>query len=371
MKALILSCNTGQGHNTAGRAVLEELHGRGIAAEMHDALAFGGKKTSAVVSGGYVKITQQNPRLFGGLYRAGTLISNPRLKSPVYYANALYAAKLEDFIVQNGFDTILSPHLFPAEALTFLRKKRGLRVKSYGIATDYTCSPFWEETDVDIFFIPHRSLRAEYEGKGFAPSRLVETGIPVSKAFREKKPMREARDLLKLPQELPLYLVMSGSMGFGDVPDIVAHLLSLGGERLRVLVLTGHNDRLTERLGARFGVDSRVMPVGYTKKVALYMDACNVTLTKPGGLTSTEAAVKNIPFVHTAPIPGCETINAQFLGGLGVSIPTGTPLESARAAVLLNTDASLRERQLDSQRAQINARAAQDIVDYLIMNADD
>ena len=366
MKALILSCNTGQGHNTAGRAVLEALLARGIDAEMKDTLAFGGQKTSSYVSGSYISITQHVPRLFGQMYRAGATISNPYIKSPVYFANKLYADKLCDYIAQQGIDTVVCPHLFPAEALTYLRGKQGLKVRCYGVATDYTCTPFWEETDVDLFFIPHERLRAEYEKKGFAPERLMVTGIPVSRVFREKVDMATARKQLELPKEGRLFLLMSGSMGFGDVPDIVARLLALGDDAMRVLVLTGHNDRMTRVLKQRFGEDARVLPVGYTKQVALYMDACDVTLTKPGGLTSTEAAVKNVPFVHTAPIPGCETENQRFFGELGVALPTKTPLESAQAALLLCADGELRSRQLKCQREQINARAADDIVDAML-----
>lgn len=369
IKALILSCNTGQGHNTAGRAVLEALHGYGVEAEMKDALAFGGKKTSVAISGGYVKLTQTNPGAFGKLYRAGAVISNPHFKSPVYYANAMYASRLEAYIVENGFDTVIHPHLFPAEALTYLRQKRGLKVKSYGVATDYTCSPFWEETDIDLFFIPHAELRMEYQSKGFAPERLMETGIPVSRAFRKKTPMTAARQALGLSQEDELCLLMTGSMGFGDVPDIIAELLRLGGDCMRVMVLTGHNERLTRRLNERFGGDARVQPVGYTEQVALYMDACNVVLTKPGGLSSTEAAVKNVPFVHTAPIPGCETENARFFGRLGLSLPTHAPRESAEAALLLLRDGDLRLRQLANQREQINAQAADDIAKEMLRRA--
>lgn len=366
MKALILSCNTGQGHNTAGRAVLEALALRGVAAEMRDALAFGGHKTSSYVSGGYITIAQRAPQLFGQMYRVGATISNPRVKSPVYFANTLYAAKLRDYIISNGVDTVICPHLFPAEAVTFLRRRQGLRVRCYGVATDYTCTPFWEETDVDLFFIPHERLRAEYERKGFPPERLMVTGIPVSRAFRGRADRAEARRTLGLPQDKRLYLLMSGSMGFGDVPDIAGDIVRLGGEDAIVLVLTGHNERLTRRLRERFGGDGRVRPVGYTTQVALYMDACDVTLTKPGGLTSTEAAVKNVPFVHTAPIPGCETENQRFFGELGVALPTTTPLESAQAALLLGADEALRERMLACQRAQINARAADDIVDEML-----
>ena len=366
MKALILSCNTGQGHNTAGRAVLEALHDRGVEAEMHDALSFGGRRTSVVVSSGYVKMTQFSPHMFGRLYKAGAMISNPRFKSPVYYANTLYAEHLSAFIKNNGFTTVLCPHLFPAEALTYLRKHNGLKVRVYGIATDYTCTPFWEETDVDVFFIPHAALRAQYEHKGFAPERLVETGIPVSRTFAGRLNRQEARGRLGLDMDKRYFLILGGSMGFGDVPDIAAHILNLGGPDVGVLVLVGTNKRLKARLAERFGNDARLTPVDYTTRVADFMDACDVTLTKPGGLTSTEAAAKNVPFVHTAPIPGCETENARFFGQLGMSLPTETPLESAQAALLLSLSKPLRERLTAAQRKNVPPRAADAIVDWLL-----
>lgn len=91
MKVLILSCNTGGGHNAAARAILEEMQRRGLDARMEDALRFGGPKASRIVSEGYVRIAKDAPALFGGLYRAGGLLSSGKRKSPVYYANALCA----------------------------------------------------------------------------------------------------------------------------------------------------------------------------------------------------------------------------------------------------------------------------------------
>ena len=365
MKALILSCNTGQGHNTAAKALLEALTNREIPCEMRDTLTFGGKYASQTVSGSYIKITQRAPGLFGRMYRVGDLVSNPRVHSPVYFANALYARALGEYITQNEIDTVFSPHLFPAEALTHLRK-RGLHVRSYGVATDYTCTPFWEETDVDLFFIPHADLRAEYEGKGFAPGRLMETGIPVSGRFREKTPRAAARARLGLKREGDIFLLMTGSMGFGDVPDIVDGLLAQAEPTARVLVLAGSNHRLMEALAGRYGGEPRVKPIPFTKEVALYMDACDVLLTKPGGLSSTEAAVKRVPMVHTAPIPGCETINARFFDRHGASVATEGPAESVRAAVRLAGDPLACERMLRCQRELVNPRAADEILDHVL-----
>ena len=43
-----------------------------------------------------------------------------------------------------------------------------------------------------------------------------------------------------------------------------------------------------------------------------YLQACQVLITKPGGLSTTEACVSQIPMVLVHPIPGVETINARF-----------------------------------------------------------
>ena len=193
MKTLILSCNTGGGHNTAGRALLEELNRRDLPAEMLDALSFGRKHTSRIVSQSYINVASVTPKLFGGIYHLGDFISSSHRKSPVYLANAHYAETLHRYIVENGFDTVLCPHLFPAEALTWARKKLGGTYKFYMVATDYTCIPFTEETEPDAFFIPHADLIPEYEEKGVPRDKLLVTGIPVSRRFPEHMEKAAAR----------------------------------------------------------------------------------------------------------------------------------------------------------------------------------
>ena len=60
------------------------------------------------------------------------------------------------------------------------------------------------------------------------------------------------------------------------------------------------------------GDDDCVILTGFTNQMALYLKASDVCITKPGGLSSTEAAVANIPFIHAMAIPGCETRNLEF-----------------------------------------------------------
>lgn len=369
MKALILSCNTGQGHNTAGKAILECLNERGIPCEMVDTLSIAGDKASQTISDIYVNITTKSPVVFQMLYKAGEFISTDRFKSVIYQANKVYAGTLGEYIQSNGFDTIIMPHLFPAEALTYLRKSRGLPVSCFAIATDYTCIPFWEETEMDYYFIPHADTAEEFIQKGIPAEKLIHTGIPVSKKFCERMEKAKARKELNLLHTGFYYLIMTGSMGFGKVQLLTETLLRQCTDNDQVIILGGSNEKLKVTLREQFAGDNRVLVLDYTDQVPLYMDACDVLFTKPGGLTSTEAAVKNIPIIHTEPIPGCETINADFFASHGLSISCKNEEEMVSAAVRLAKEPDLQQQMLSAQRREINPRAGEDICDFILQHS--
>lgn len=368
MKALVLSCNTGGGHNAAGIAVSEEFRRRGIQCERADTLKFGKKNTSRIVSNTYINIAKNTPRLFGGIYRIGAVVSSICNKSPVYFANTLYAENLYRYILENEINAVVCPHLFPAEALTYLKYKHSdfsQHVKTYAVCTDYTCIPFWHELNVDAFFTPHSDLVAECVKKGIDKNKIEVTGIPVSHTFTEKLDKTAAREQLGLEKDKNIILVMTGSMGFGHITDLCLGFLNSGTDNLQIIVLTGTNEKLFSRLSAMFSPD-KVMPVSFTDRVSCYMDACDVLLTKPGGLSSTEAAVKNVPFIHTAPIPGCETLNAEFFSKRGMSLVAHNEKEICELTLKLLYD---KQAQLDMQKAQcknINKFAARDICDYIL-----
>lgn len=364
MRILILSCNTGEGHNAAGRAIEEQARLMGHDARMMDIMLLKGKATSRIVGGAYVGLVKHAPRLFAAAYWAGGKITSAKRKSPVYWANRGIGKRLARYLEENPADVLVTPHLYPAEAFTYMRRHDLLHLKTVAVATDYTCIPFWEETDCDFYIIPHRDLADEFTKKGVPAEKLVPLGIPVRPAFSEKKRKEEARQALGLPAEIPIYLVMGGSMGFGRIQLFVSELRKATKEE-RILIICGKNRRLKRILDLEFGNDPRVQVLGFTDKVYDYMDACDVVFTKPGGLTSTEAAVKNIPMVHTAPIPGCETENLRFFVSRGMSAAGGKiGAQIAAGKELLEGEQRRREME-EAQRANVNRLAAGQIVRLL------
>lgn len=146
MKVLILSCNTGGGHNAAGAAIAQALEKRGHTAVLTDFLSLAGEKVSKAVCGTYIGMVKNVPLVFGVTYGMGRAVSNADralgVRSPVYIACAQVADKLKDYLDQNDFDAVIAPHTFPALALTELSKRGERCPLTVAVATDYTCTPF-------------------------------------------------------------------------------------------------------------------------------------------------------------------------------------------------------------------------------------
>lgn len=365
MRILILSCNTGEGHNMAGKALMEELNSRGHKAWMQDMMLLAGNRTSRMIGGGYVGLVKHMPGAFHLLYKAGEKVSSSKHKSPVYYANTLLAGKVENYIDRQRPDVIVTTHLFPAETLTCLRRRGRLLQKTVVLTTDYTCIPFWEETECDFYILPQKAMIEEYVQKGIVPEKLLPFGIPVSRAFTLPKEKRQARIDCGLNPEVPAYLIMSGSMGFGSINVFAELLFRQCKKGEQIVIICGHNKSMEKTLKKQFGGRSRVHVIGFTDRVSDYMDACDVIFTKPGGLSSTEAAVKKIPIVHTAPIPGCETKNLRFFKACGMSLASKKMEEQIAFGKKLVDDGEMARQMREAQEKHMPPFAASHLADFL------
>lgn len=350
MRILILSCNTGEGHNAAAKAMRQRIEHEGHEAVLLDFMLLKSERASKIVSGLYVNVARSAPRLFQMVYHLGGAVSSCRRKSPVYWANHFMGKYLKAYLDEHDFDAIIITHLYPAEALTYLKHRGELRQKVLAVATDYTCIPFWEETECDWYISPHENLVDEYVKRGMDASKIHSLGIPVAMEFARRGDPREARRRLGLDPDAPMYLIMGGSMGFGKMQAFAYELCRRKRENEQVVIICGNNHRLQRFLTKELEGRPGVRIVGFIDNVADYMEACDVLYTKPGGLTSTEALVKNVPFIHTAPIPGCETSNMRFFNENGLSLSSKGMFAQVEQGMALMADAGARERMRECQR---------------------
>lgn len=91
MEALILSCSTGGGHNTAAQAVFEALTKRGHHAVRMDPYTLVSEELANKVGQTYIKLVQKSPKLFGAVYDLGNAYRKLPGRSPVYHINGKMA----------------------------------------------------------------------------------------------------------------------------------------------------------------------------------------------------------------------------------------------------------------------------------------
>ena len=363
-KVLILSCGTGGGHNTAAKAIQEELLERGIKADFKEYLEIINSKLKDRVNNLYIKSTNKNGKVFERVYHLGKIYERTKLKSPVYLLNSLNKKKLYTYIKENKYAFVVTTHLFAAQALTAIKKEHHIRFLQ--VATDYVSIPFWEETNPNYFVIPSKELEGDFVEKGMKKQKLLPLGIPVRKQFREEEyNKKEIKKQLHLDFNKKYILILNGSMGFGNVKEIAKRLLENIKDYIFV-ISCGNNNELIDFLNKEYKNNNRVIVLPYTNDLGKYMKISEVILSKPGGLTTTEIATMRKPLIHIMPIPGCENNNVNFFAERQMSIKCENIEQVICNTKKLIENKTLQKQIIENQKKYIAGNASEKITDIVI-----
>ena len=121
-----------------------------------------------------------------------------------------------------------------------------------------------------------------------------------------------------LRDDQPVLLVLGGGFGMGPVAEILAELDKVPGQ-FQTLVVTGRNEELRRKLATQ----TRKHPthvLGYSTNMHELMAVADLIITKPGGLTTSEALALGKPLFILNPIPGQEAANSDFLLERGAAV---------------------------------------------------
>ena len=356
MRVLILTCNTGGGHNAVAAALAESFRRLGVSSDTADGLSFISQKASRFVSKWHTRFYRRYPKLYKAGYMSAEndAESNDR-DNPVYRYMTRGARRLDRAIQDGGYDAVVCVHVIPAMMMTELRRQHETGPVFCFVATDYTCSPTVGGCTPDICVIPHEELAEEFVSCGIARETLLAAGIPVRAVFRERGDRAAARSELALPPEGRHIVLMSGSIGCGPMADIAAELEKRMERGDFASVLCGSNRQMLYALRRR-GF-RRVEAVGFTNRVHRYMDSADVLVSKPGGISITEAGTRGTPLLLADMVGGCETRNQEFFHARGWA-ETCQPEDMADAALALLDRPERRQALVAQQHRDFDGLAA-------------
>ncbi|MBO5218547.1 MAG: galactosyldiacylglycerol synthase [Clostridia bacterium] len=350
MKALVLSITAGQGHNSTGKALCAYLESIGCEAEMLDTFNYVNRILGETVSRGYL-IAASNAKLaYKGAYRLAEKRKKSRTDvSPTRATGSIMAKKLLKYINNYDPDVIICTHIFAGIIMDVLKAKRETRAKTIGILTDFAFHPYWEEgLNLDYVVTPNELITAQALKKGFTPSQILPIGIPIHPKFARSMPKEEARAELGLDLTKRTVLLMSGSMGYGSIEETVRKLDGVPFD-FQLITVCGNNAEAKAKIDA-MQTKKRILNLGYVNYVDKLMDAADCIISKPGGLTTSEAMAKRLPMIIVDPIPGQEDRNTEFLtnNGAAMAVSHTAPLDEVLYQMLADP------RRIEVMRAAID-----------------
>lgn len=327
MKVIILTMSTGNGHHIASKALCEYLKTQGIDTQIVDAYKYFNKILSDLFEKGYLLATKYTPYMYGKFYR--NIEKHDHSDSKVswsQFCNSIVARQFARYISRQNPDLVVSTHPLASYLITRYKSKNLVNTKSIGIITDFCVHPYWEQTDMDYYVCANELIINQLVKKGIDKEKILPLGIPVATKFADKTEKSKAREMLGIKDKKTIFII-TGSMGYGNIEKYI-HALDSMKDDFQIISVCGNNKSMKKRIDSLI-LKKRIYNYGYVSNVDLMMDASDVIITKPGGLTMSEAIAKKIPVILVDPIPGQEDRNREFLinNGLAVGVSETLPLD--------------------------------------------
>lgn len=314
MKVLILSVSAGGGHGHAAGSIRDYINLNDPLSDIKiiDTLKYINPIIDKVVIGSYLKTIKVTPSLYGKLYthsegdyRLATTISSKFIE--------IMSTKLLPLFEDFNPDVLISTHPFTTEMVSIIKCKYGPKFPVISVITDYYPHSSWLHPNIEAHVVSNYDMVTDMISKGIDEQTIYNLGIPVNPGFIEQFDRTNTLKELNFYDNKPTILIMGGSLGLGKITDVYEKISNLQQD-IQIIVITGSNKKLYyELMKLKQYSPKKTQIIGFTNKVNKYMQASDLLLTKPGGLTITEALICQIPLGLFSPIPGQEEKNAQFL----------------------------------------------------------
>jgi len=320
-RILFLYLTKHSGHYAAAVAVEEAVRrfAPGVETRLLDSFKHANPVLSKVTLKAYLAILKAAPEIWEYMY------DNPEFQARTKKIRDLLhrgnSKKLESVLREFQPDVVVCTQAFSCGVLASWKEKNGRdRPRLVGVLTDFVAHRYWAHDKVDLYIVPNDATKATLMSHGVEGSRIKVTGIPIRRRYAQTVSGQGAIERLGLRRDLPKILVMGGSLGLGPMKSVIRKLDKLP-QPFDIIVVTGSNEQLKaqlQRRGRKLRHPTTIL--GFVENVHELMEIAEIIVTKPGGITTAEALVKQLPMIIINPIPGQEAKNTEFLLSHGVAV---------------------------------------------------
>lgn len=317
---MMLSSSIGSGHMRASAAIVcgVELLDPALTCSVVDFPHEVSPALEHLLRTAYLESLKLWPAAYGKIYR----FSDGARSGPYRrYVEGFGLRTLKHLVSNTGARALVATHFYGAAVLGSY-KEQNPQAFAAVVLTDYVPHPIGVPSSLDLYVVADETAAEIVARLGVPEEKIRSSGIPIDPLFEEPVDVvKVRRDLLKVGEDdLPVVLVMGGGLGGSHLEEAVS-LLFEASTAMHLVVLCGSNERAHQRLeelAKKRGY--RVTLLTFTDRIRDLMAVGSVLVTKPGGMTCTEALASQLPQVLYHPIPGQEEGNAAAMLRYGAGI---------------------------------------------------
>ncbi|MBD3858579.1 diglucosyl diacylglycerol synthase [Bacillus sp. 28A-2] len=315
-KILILTANYGNGHMQVAKTLYDECKSQGFE---HVIVSNLYQESNPIVSEVtqylYLKSFSIGKQFYRLFYYGVDKIYNKR-KFNIYLK--MGNKRLDELIQLHNPDIIIIT--FPMIVVPEYRNKTGKVIPTFNVMTDFCLHKIWVHENIDRYYVATNYVKQKLVEIGTHPSDVKVTGIPIRPQFEADVPKSIIYKKYGLSSDKKVLLIMAGAHGVLKNVKELCEALLLDSE-VQIVVVCGKNAALKQSLSElEQAHPHQLKALGYVEQIDELFRVTDCMITKPGGITLTEATAIGVPVILYKPVPGQEKENALFFEDHGAAI---------------------------------------------------
>lgn len=292
---------------------------------------------------------------------------NIQAKGLKYIAYQLFDKdSLRKEIIDFNPDVIISTHYFASMIVAKYKKKNLINSKLYTIITDYELHEAWINTinDEEAVIVSNKDIRNEILKKGVSKEKVKVFGMPLSDSFINTNIYKEK---LKLDKEKITILFFGGG---NNSKVSIPFFKKLINEKynFNIIFIAGNNKKIKKKVTKivkEFEIKN-VKIIGFTKRVNDYMNASDLVITKPGGMTISECIFMQKPMLLINRSAGQEKGNYKYLLKKKYALKASNIYKFNRYLKKINKDPSILEKMKNNMKNENKKKATDELYRLII-----
>ncbi|WEG12549.1 glycosyltransferase [Pullulanibacillus sp. KACC 23026] len=322
---LILTGRYGDGHQKAADAIAEVVKDhypdvKPIVFDVTDLLPTMFDKLGKHI---FIKGIKRFPNLYDYLYEK----TREETKASVLFKNInrIGLTDLEQYIESVQPMGVVSTFPVASGMLSLLKREGRLQAPIFTVITDHTVHSSWVYPNIDHYFVASEDVKKRLMDFNIRETAITVTGIPIHPKFSSPYSKPWIKRKLGL-SDAPCLLLVGGGFGiFRNLASILEELNEIP-IKMTLVIICGRNDKLYRRLKQQtFYTHHRLQILGFVENMNEWMAAADLLITKPGGMTVSEALALEVPMIIVQALGGQENDNLRFLLDSGTSLYAKDP----------------------------------------------